>query len=372
VSVIVSVYNEGDVIERKIENCLGMDYPKEKLEILIGSDGSTDGTNEILSKKMLLKKMGTVPNYCKPHVGDSPHFQHSPCFQHAGESSHFCSEGGLRIIVNDVRQGKPYTINRLVKEAKGEILFFTDARQEIERDALRKLVRNFEDENIGCVSGELVYSESATITGRGIGAYWRYEKYLREMESDIHSMIGATGAIYALRKKLFEPIPEDTILDDLYTPFVVVSKGYRAIFNREAKVYDMVGETPRDEHRRKIRTLSGNYQIFFKMPHMLNPFKSRLALQIISHKLLRVLIPFFMAAFFLSNITLLKTPCYSMIFIAQVIFYSIAFVEALFRRRIKRVFGIPYLFCLMNFSAFVSFWAFLFNRSNVKWEKART
>ena len=333
VSIIIPVFNEEAVIQSKIENCLNIYYPKEKLEILIGSDGSTDKTNTI------------IKNYLNR---------------------------GIKCIFNDDRQGKPITINKLVKSSQGEILFFTDARQFIEKAALKKLVRNFEDNKIGCVSGELLYHKEASITGRGIGLYWEYEKYLREKESDIHSMIGATGAIYACRKKLFEPLPENIALDDVYTPLSIVHKGYRAIFDREAKAYDVVAETPREEHKRKVRTLSGNYQIFFKMPYMLNPFKSKLAFQIISHKLLRLLVPFFMLTLFVSNLFLAQSLLYLLLLIAQSVFYAIALMEALFRRRIKKIFGMPYLFCLLNFSALMGLWYFLLNKYDIKWEKVRT
>ncbi len=332
VSIIIPVFNEEDVIQKKIENCLEFDYPREKMEILIGSDGSTDRTNDILEG-----------------------FRNK----------------GIKYLLSYQRHGKPYTINKLVEVSRGEILFFTDARQIIQKDAIIKLVKNFQDAKIGCVSGELIYREDASITRRGVGAYWEYEKYIREKESNFYSMIGATGAIYACRKDLFEALPEDIILDDLYTPFMAVRKGYRAIFEREAKAYDITAETPRDEYRRKIRTLAGNYQIFFKLPTMLNPFKSKLAFQIISHKLLRLLVPFFMITLFLSSLTLSGELFYNIFFIVQSVFYLMALVEALFRRRIKRIFGVPYLFCLLNFSALIGLRDFLFNRIDVKWGKAR-
>jgi cellulose synthase/poly-beta-1,6-N-acetylglucosamine synthase-like glycosyltransferase len=332
VSVIISVYNEEGVIRDKIENCLALDYPKDKMEILVGSDGSDDGTNGIL------KEM---------------------------------EKRGIKIFISPGRQGKPGTINRLVKEAKGGILFFTDARQDLDKAALLRLVTNFQDKEIGCASGELLYKDSRSITGRGIGAYWKYEKYLREKESDIYSMIGATGAIYACRKELFEPILEDIILDDVYVPLQVVKKGHRAVFDRYAKAYDVVGETPRDEHRRKIRTLSGNYQIFFKMPYMLNPFKSRLAVQLISHKLLRVAVPFFMIALFFSSAALAAETFFRWMLIGQIAFYSMALIEAVARKRIKKIFGMPYLFCLLNFSALMGFLAFVFNKQDIRWQKAK-
>jgi cellulose synthase/poly-beta-1,6-N-acetylglucosamine synthase-like glycosyltransferase len=331
ISIIISVFNEEEFINKKIRNCLNLNYPRNKLEILIGSDGSTDGTDGIIRRY----KNKTI-----------------------------------RYFVNRRRRGKPYTINKLVKVSKGQILFFTDARQVVGLDALRRLVKHFADKKVGCVSGGLAYNKSKSIVGSGIGSYWKYEKYIREKESDFYSMIGATGAIYACRKKLFEPLPEDIILDDLYTPFVVVNKGYRALFDDSAKAYDVFAETPRDEHQRKIRTLSGNYQIFSSMPHMLNPFKSKIAFQIISHKLFRVLVPIFMIALFLSNLALLPQPFYLTFLVLQSIFYIIVGVEAIFRRHIKGILGVPYLFCVLNFSAFVGLLHFLFNKMDVKWEKA--
>jgi cellulose synthase/poly-beta-1,6-N-acetylglucosamine synthase-like glycosyltransferase len=331
VSIIIPVFNEEDVIQRKIESCLGINYPKEKIEILIGSDGSTDRTNRI------------VESYINK---------------------------GIRLFFNKERRGKPYTINKLVRVSTAEILFFSDARQLIDKDALIKLVRNFQDLKVGCVSGELIYSKTRSITSKGLGIYWKYEKYLRKKESDIYSMIGATGAIYACRKELFEPIPEDIVLDDVYTPLVVVKKGYRAIFEREALAYDDISETSRQEYRRKKRTLYGNYQIFFRMSYMLNPFKSKLAFQIISHKLFRVIMPFFMVSCFLSNLRLSTLPFYNILFVAHSFFYIIALTEALFRAKLK-TFGIPYYFCLLNFSALAGLWNFLFNRQNIKWEKVR-
>lgn len=331
VSVIISAFNEEDVIQRKIENCFEIEYPKDKLEILIGSDGSTDKTNEI------------IKSY---------------------------SNKGIKYFLNGERRGKPYIINQLVKFSDGDILFFTDARQHVEKDALIKIIGHFQDEAVGCVSGALAYEQKDSITGRGIGSYWKYEEFIRKAESRVYSLVGATGAIYASRRELFEPLPEDIILDDMHTPFIIISKGYRVLFEPGAVAYDVFADTPRDEYRRKVRTLSGNYQIFSKMPYMLNPFKSRIALQIISHKLLRVLAPIFMITLFLSNMFLLTEPLYNMIFIAQSLFYIIALFEAIFRRHIKRIFGIPYLFCLLNFSALVGLWSFLADRMDIKWEKA--
>jgi cellulose synthase/poly-beta-1,6-N-acetylglucosamine synthase-like glycosyltransferase len=182
-------------------------------------------------------------------------------------------------------------------------------------------------------------------------------------------MIGATGAIYAVRKELFEPIPENIILDDVYTPLVCVKKGYRTVFERDAIAYDRIAETPHDEFRRKTRTLGGNYQIFFTMSEVMDPFKSRLAFQIISHKIFRVLVPFFMVTLFISNLIVLDAEFYQWILALQVMFYLMAWAGAAFRRNITGALGIPYLFCLMNLSAVAGFINFATGKIEVRWKK---
>lgn len=346
VSIVLSVWNEEDVIKKKIENLLSLDYSHEKLEILIGSDGSTDRTEEIVKQ---------------------------------------ISDSRVQLFDSSVRQGKMYTINHLVDRAQNEIIVFTDARQIFEGDAIKRLVRNFMDPKIGCVSGELVFSKKGGATARGINLYWSYEKLLRRNESDVHSMLGATGAIYAIRRKLFTNIPTSVVLDDMFIPLKIIQNGYRAIFDSSAKAYDEVSDSPREEHRRKARTLFGNYQIFWIFCKMFNPFHSPIALQLFSHKLLRVLIPFFMVAVFLINWAIIfdrsgmtQFLFYGMTFIIQIIFYCMAVIGGLARHQkygtlkiISKMCYIPYVFCLLNFSAFIGFLRFAGAEQDVTWEKAR-
>jgi len=339
VSVVLSVWNEQDVIQKKIENLLNQDYPKEKLEILIGSDGSTDRTNDILQK----------------YKGDR-----------------------LHIIQNAERRGKMAMLNELVEQANHEMIVFTDARQVLAPNAIKELVANFSDPAVGCASGELVFSEDDGATARGINLYWNYEKFIRRCESKIHSMLGATGAICAIRRALFVPIPTQVVLDDMFVPFKITQKGYRAVFDESAKAYDAVADSPREEHRRKVRTLFGNYQIFLIFRSLFNPLNSPVAIQLFSHKFLRVIIPFFMIAIFFLNLNLLDDPFYRNIFILQVIFYGMAITGGLARYKkygilklISRVCYIPYVFCLLNFSAFIGFMRFIGSRQDITWEKAR-
>ncbi|MCK5581115.1 MAG: glycosyltransferase family 2 protein [Candidatus Omnitrophica bacterium] len=339
VSVVLSVWNEEDVIAEKIRNLLSLDYPLEKMEILIASDGSTDRTDEIVRG---------VP------------------------------DERVRLFENSGRRGKPAALNDLLQHSRHEIIVFTDARQSFARDAVRELVRNFADERVGCVSGELVFAQTGGGTAKGINVYWDYEKGIRALESRIHSMLGATGAIYAIRKELFVNVPKDIVLDDMFVPLKIVEKGFRAIFDESAKAYDKAADSPREEHSRKARTLYGNYQIFKIFSHLFNVFKSPVAIQLFSHKFLRVVIPFLLIGVFLVNLILVGRPFYDGLFVAQVVFYLMAVAGGLARHKkygilkfISRSCCVPYVFCLMNFSALMGFLRFVGSRQGVAWEKAR-
>jgi cellulose synthase/poly-beta-1,6-N-acetylglucosamine synthase-like glycosyltransferase len=333
VSLLISAYNEEEAIERKLRNCLELDYPKGKLEIIVGSDGSTDRTNEVIN------------NY-------------------TSEGIKFYRWGRCR--------GKASVLNDLVPRAKGEIIVFTDARQALGNSAIRELVSNFADKNIGCVSGELILAgEKKSLIGEGLGLYWKYEKFLRRKESRIGSMIGATGAIYAIRKKLYVPVPVDTLLDDVFIPIKIVEQGYRAIFESRAKAYGRVSQKTKEEFVRKVRTLAGNWQIFARLKNMLNPFKSKIALQLFSHKFLRVMIPYFLAAAFISNAFLLNISFYKIAFVLQIAFYLFATIGSLLLKHKIRLFNIPYTFCLLNITAVKGLYSFVGNHQKVTWKKIK-
>lgn len=339
VSLVLSVCNEGDVITEKISNLLSLEYPKEKIEIIIGSDGSKDRTNAI------------IKSFNDPRI---------------------------RLIESNIRRGKMATLNEIVSLAKNEIIMFMDARQIFARDMLRELMKNFADSKVGCASGELIFAKEEGATAKGVNLYWEYEKFIRKNESQIHSMLGATGAIYAIRRELYVPAPNDTVLDDVYIPFKIIQKGYRAIFDESAKAYDKAADSPREEYRRKARTLFGNYQIFLRFASMFVPFVSPIAVQFFSHKFLRVVIPFFLIAIFIINGALVGEPNFLTLFILQIIFYLMAILGGLARyqkygilRLVSKLCYIPYVFCLLNFSALVGFFRFLGSKQEITWEKAR-
>lgn len=331
VSIILSVFNEEGVIENKIKNLLEIDYPKENIEILIGSDGSGDKTDEIIAK----------------YVNDK-----------------------LKLFRNPDRQGKPVMLNLLVKNSSGEILVFTDARQRINKNALGKLIMNFADPKVGSVSAELLFEEENNKGQGGIGAYWKYEKLIRIYESKIGSMLGATGAMYAIRKKLFSQLPKNIILDDVYIPLKIIEKGYRAILEPEAKIYDKITEEAGEEFGRKCRTLAGNFQLFRYLSNLFNPFKSRIALQLFSHKFLRLMAPFFLILAFISNAFMPENGLYGGIFILQFAFYFLALL-GLITKGANRIVNIPYMFCLMNTAALTGLYRFLTGKQGITWQKAR-
>ena len=339
VSIVLSAFNEEKTIEEKLRNLVELDYPSEKLEILVGSDGASDKTDEIISKF------------------DSSRIRF------------------FRFVRNI---GKPHVLKSLAEEARGSLLVFTDARQEFEHGAIRALVQNFQDPEVGCVSGELYFKPARNgknrSVGEGMNAYWRYEKFLRKKESEIASMLGATGAIYAIRRSLFpEELPFDILVDDMYIPLSIIEKGYRAVFEAEARAYDRSSECSREEFRRKVRTLAGNYQIFLHFSGLFLPFRSPIAWQIFSHKFLRVVVPFFLAVLFVSNLFLVARPFHAVFMILQSIFYGMAAMEAgrAGREGNKKGFGyLPYVFCLLNYSALVGLGRFLTRGQKVAWEKA--
>lgn len=341
VSIIISAYNEETYIAAKINNLLSLDYPSSKVEIIIGSDGSTDKTNDIVGS----------------YISSS-----------------------LSFYAFAQRRGKMATLNDLVKKAQNEILIFNDVRQSLDKNTLHELVANFYDLSVGCVSGELDFIPLQNLggTATGINFYWRYEKFLRACESQVYSMLGATGAIYAIRRELFTPIPQNLVLDDMYIPLKIIQMGFRAIFDPSAKAYDRVADNPQEEHRRKVRTLYGNYQIFHFFLSLLNPLKSPIAVQFFSHKLLRVIMPFFLISLFLINFFIAsQNLIFKFFLISQIIFYLLALIGWYLRfntnkvlKIVLRICYIPYVFCLLNFSAFIGFLKFIKNQQSVTWEKA--
>jgi len=333
VTVLVVAYNEGRRIAERLENLLTLDYPKELLEIILASDGSTDDTVE---------RAGAY------------------------------RQAGVTIAAYKTRRGKPAVLNELVPKAQGEIVVLADARQRFDRDVLRVLVGSFADPRVGAVSGELILTPNAagTSVGQGVGFYWRYEKSVRRHESRVNSTVGVTGAIYAIRRNLFEPIPRDTLIDDVLIPMRVVARGYRVLFESRAHAYDRVAATPGEEFTRKVRTVAGNFQLFTREFWLLNPFRNRLWLQVLSHKGLRLLSPVFFLTALGTNLLVVSSPLYAWTLGGQILFYAAALGGYSLRNSSKqiRLLSVPYVICLFQWATIVAFFRFVTGRQSVQWD----
>jgi biofilm PGA synthesis N-glycosyltransferase PgaC len=335
VTVLLAAHNEAGRIAGRIENLLALDYPRDRLEIILGSDGSTDGT---------------------------------------AERARAFTADGVSVVAFESRRGKPAVLNDLVPKARGEIVVLADARQRFDRGALRALVGPFADPRVGAVSGELVLSpnDDGTLVGDCVGFYWRYEKFIRRHESRAESTPGVTGAIYAIRRDLFQPIPEDTILDDVLIPLRIAQRGYRVLLEPRARAYDRVAATGPEEFTRKVRTMAGKFQLFARERWLLSPFRNRLWLQTVSRICLRQLAPLLLATGLAANLALTGASFYRATLVAQLLFYAAALGGYLVRNARRRVplLIVPYVICLMNWAIVVGLARFVSGRQRVTWERA--
>jgi cellulose synthase/poly-beta-1,6-N-acetylglucosamine synthase-like glycosyltransferase len=233
---------------------------------------------------------------------------------------------------------------------------------------VRALVSNFADPAVGAVSGELMLSSATTATGDGVSFYWRYEKFMRRHESRWDSTVGATGAFYAIRRALFEPIPADTILDDVLIPMRIVRRGYRVVFDAGARAVDGPSATARQEFVRKARTIAGTFQLFSRERWLLNPFRNRLWFETLSHKGLRLAAPLLQAAVLACSIGLRDVPLYRLMLIGQLVFYGAA-VAGWALRAPMFFLSVPYAICLLNWATIVGFIRFAAGRQHATWEQ---
>jgi cellulose synthase/poly-beta-1,6-N-acetylglucosamine synthase-like glycosyltransferase len=335
VSLLIVAHNEASVIRRKLDNCLALDYPRDKLELVLASDGSTDRTVEIAR-------------------------------EYAGQ--------GVSVVHFATRRGKPSVLNAVIPTCTGDILVLGDARQIYDRDALLSLVANFADPLVGAASGELHLVEpTAAAVSSGVGFYWRHEKFIRRHESRVDSTVGATGAIYALRRSCFEPIPPDTLLDDVLIPMRIVRRGYRVVFEPRAKAFDRAAQTAREEFTRKVRTIGGTLQLLVRERWLWSPAANRLWVQTISHKFLRILGPFLLLATLAASASLAaSSPFYRMALAGQLLFYASALPGFLLGRTpgVARWLSIPYAFCMLNLTTVISVIRFLAGGQAITWTRA--
>jgi len=332
VSLVFSAYNEEEVIAEKMRNSAGLEYPQDRLEILVGCDGCSDRTAD-------LARAASLPN--------------------------------ARIFEFPDRAGKPAMLNRLTQEAQGEILVLTDANTMLGSDAVRMLVRHFVNPQIGCVSGELrLQTPDGTPATEGL--YWRYETFLKFLESRLNLLLGANGAVYAIRRSLFAAIPPQGVVDDFLVAMRIRETGHRLVYDTEAVGYETVASNLRQEFSRHVRIGAGNFHAIRYTAPLLLPSAGWIAFSFWSHKIFRWLVPFALIVAFLSALGLaLQDPRYGAIAAGGAFLAFLAFVGyRLELRNIRRAaFSLPYYFMSMNLALLLGFVRFLNGGQGLTWQR---
>lgn len=276
--------------------------------------------------------------------------------------------GRVRVIELSPNVGKAQALSRGVAGATGDVVVFADARQRWAPDALRLLLENFQDPQVGGVSGDLCLDMDGGANA-GVGLYWRYEKEVRKLESRVHSTVGVTGAISAVRRSLFRPIPARTILDDVYWPLQVVMQGYRVVHDGRANAFDRLPSKTRDEFRRKVRTLSGNFQLVVRAPAILLPRRNAAWFGFISHKLMRLAVPWLLIGMLITSV-FLEGRLFSAALLAQLACYAIALAGMNhFVASHVRIASAGASFLVLNAAAWMAFWVWALGRADRSWKK---
>ena len=335
VTMLISAYNEADCIAEKLDNTLSIDYPPERLQVIVISDASDDGTDDIVARY---------------------------------------AERGVELLRMPQRGGKTAGLNAGVSRAAGEIIVFSDANALYHGQALRRLVAPFGDERVGAVIGESSYVEPDSSSGESESLYWRYETWIKRMESRRGSVVGGDGAIYAVRRELYQPMPPDA-LSDFVNPLQVVRAGYRCVYEPRAVSYEAAAADFGREYRRKVRIVNRAWRALWSMREMLNPWRhGAFALKLWSHKVLRWWVPAVLVMLLLLNAALLMShPVYRLTFAMQLALYALAAAGFAMRRSQRQpvIVRVPFYFCLVNFAAAVGLIEALEGKSYTTWATAR-
>ena len=324
VTVIIAAYRETETIARKLDDLRAQTYPQNLTEVVVACDGAEDDT--------------------------------------AARARQAAAAWGDRCKVLELaRAGKPAALNQAVAVAQGEILIFTDARQPLSKNAIKALVKGLADETVGAVSGQLVLEGDAPV-----GAYWRYEAAIRRWEGQSGSTIGVSGALYALRKSLFSPLPAETVLDDLLVPMRVRLSGRRVAFEPAAQAFDRAEKSDR-EFFRKVRTLAGNFQLLLLAPELFFPWRNPSWFDFCSHKLSRLFVPYALVGLFLSSLAL-PHPLGPLLFFCQVIAYAVALLRLCNLLPAWRIFGLAETLVVLNAAAVVALGRFIRHGRNIPWK----
>ncbi len=335
VSVVISAFNEEKHIEQKIENTLNLDYPKENLEIIIASDGSTDKTCEIAGRY---------------------------------------KEKGIKLLDFRTNRGKVIIQNESVEHASGEIILFMDAASLVDKNALRKIVQNFSDKRVGCVAGRMVYVDTdLNITTKSQGLYWKYENNIRNLESRIGQMIGVDGPLYAIRKSNYVMLGKN-IISDLITPLLVILQGKKVVLEEHAVVMEEPNIHSEHEFNTRRRITLRGLNGLRAYPEMLNPFSHfSLSMQIIFHKILRWFVGLFVGINIVASIALSANNLYGLFFAGYCLLFLFAITGSILNKRGMqlKILTVPYYFILVNFSATMGVFDFLRRKEIISWKPVR-
>lgn len=337
ISILISAYNEEKVIKDRIENLAEQNYDFEKVEVFVGSDNSKDKTDEILLELSQKYKW-------------------------------------LKFFSYKQRGGKAGVLNKLINEAKNEIIVFTDANTIFDKDVLKNLVKYFNNNEVGGVCGKLIL-KSEDSDDNEESRYWSYETMIKQVEGDLGISIAANGGIFAIRKELYTQIPtEKAVTDDLFLSLKVLSKGYKFAYASDARAYENTANSLNEEMQRKIRFSATNFQTLLACKDLLFHKNLLLSYAFWSHKVIRWFLPLLLIFIFISNYLLISFGSfYNLFFILQVIFYAFSFIGfILYKFKIRfMIFTLPYYFYLSNYALVMGFIKFIKGQNSVIWESTK-
>lgn len=335
ISLVIAAYNEEKVIGAKLDNSLALDYPSEKFEIIVVSDGSNDGTPGVVE-------------------------------QYAGR--------GVISLHEPARRGKTAALNRGVPLASGDIVLFSDANNDFNAGALRALAKHFSDPSVGGVCGVKRITEArGRESSEGDSLYWRYESAIKLAESALGTITNGDGEIFAVRRALYQPMDETVINDDAELTLHLVKNGYRVLYEPGAQSYELASIAIKDDFFVKVRMVAGGFQTIARHAAFLLPPRNWFSIAFFSHKILRWTAPVWLIAMFVASVLLLAQPLYAILFGLQIAFYLLGAVGWFLRQRgdLPTVIYVPFYFCAMNFAAFFGLLRFLRRTQQVQWHKAQ-
>ncbi|MEO5501454.1 MAG: glycosyltransferase family 2 protein [Ginsengibacter sp.] len=338
-TLIVAIYNEAQILEKKINNTLSLKYPENKFDILFVTDGSTDGSNEIIKK---------YPR--------------------------------IRLVFKNERKGKVAAINHAMNSVRSELVVFCDANTFLNSDCLLNLARHYINPKVGAVAGEkkvIDSSELQDVAGAGEGLYWKYESLLKKLDSKFYTVVGAAGELFSMRTKLYKPVEEFVLLDDFIISLRICQMGFRVLYEPNATAIETSSASLAEEKKRKIRIGAGGFQSIWMLRDLLNIFKyGKLSFQFISHRVLRwAVCPFMLPIIFLSNLFIClfqESSLYVFLFAIQVLFYVAALAGYILSVKQSKVtiFYVPFYFVFMNICIYLGLIRFLGGKQSVLWDKA--